>query len=224
MLKTGRWRALRNLPVGWLTHANHARDRSEKWFHYVVESVLLASSLMVLVAIERTGTVSIFLAIIIVHSVWWVVNGNCHVYLLDSFASVHNAGIERTISYIEWCHRCFARTGCVSAILIYGSFCRQKFHRRSDLDLRIIRRPGLLAALFVLPMAVGARVVSLWRGVPTDLQVVDSGWFLSRQMRADEHPVVVYVDPHAQTIDGLGMTFAEVQSNPRIVSVKYASA
>jgi predicted nucleotidyltransferase len=222
MLKQETYRALRNLPVGWLTHANHARDRSEKWFHYGVEIGLLTCSVLAMAAINCLSTVSIIVATCVVHSVWWVVNGNCHVYLLDSFVFIHNAGLARTMAYIEWCNHMFTQTGCVRAILIYGSFCRQKFHGRSDLDLRIVRKSGALAAMAILPMAVVARLVSVLRGVPTDLQVVDSYQFLDRQMRSDENPIVVYSDTQCPTVK-MGMSFSEVQSNPQVVLEKRES-
>jgi predicted nucleotidyltransferase len=182
-----------------------------------MEACLLACSLLAMGGYARSSVTNVVLVAGVVHSAWWVVNGNFHVYLLDSFAGVRNAGIARTLAYLDWCERLFARTGRIRAILIYGSFCRRKFHDRSDLDLRIVRRPGIGAAARVLPVAVLARLVSLLCGVPTDLQVVDSYEFLARQMRGDEKPIVVHGDPEGGPV-GAGFSFAEVKANPAIAS------
>ncbi len=42
MLKTGRLRALRDLPIGWALQATHSTDRSETVFRAAVEGELVA--------------------------------------------------------------------------------------------------------------------------------------------------------------------------------------
>lgn len=221
MLKEGRLRAFRNLPIGWVTHANHGRDITERVCHHLMESILL---LIVLGIVWFFGSdshilVSMLLAGLVVHTIWWIINGNCHVCFLDSFKRVKNAGIDEMLIYIIWEKDWFLKCEYVKSILVYGSFCRGEFHGRSDLDLRIIRSPGLRAACVLMPMAVIARVVSLARGIPTDLQIVDSEEFLLKQMRATELPVCVFGSDSLNKIK-ISMKIDEVMDDSGIVMKK----
>lgn len=218
MLKEGKWRAFRNLPIGWIAHANHGRDVSDKVAHYLSElCFLLALSIPAFFIGDQKGVAIYLLSMfMVVHTAWWVVNGNFHVCMLDSFKGVQNAGLKSILDYIIWTEGIMKKTGAIEAILIYGSFCRGRFHGRSDLDLRIIRKKGMRYAVTLFPVVVYARLVSLLRGIPTDLQFVDSEAFLMKQMRADEHPVCVYGKKNLRKIQG-GLLFEEVKGHPEKV-------
>ena len=218
MLKEGKLRAFRNLPIGWVTHANHARDLTERLFHHACEVIILLAVLGAVFAFSNDANRSVWLitSVVVVHTVWWVVNGNCHVCLLDSFKFFKNAGIAPILDYLCWARGWFTAGGDVVAVLVYGSFCRRQFHGRSDLDLRIIRKAGARAFLKVMPLAVVARTVSLARGIPTDLQVVDSEEFLLRQMRASELPICVFGGGNLRRIVVSG-TLEEVMNHPKMV-------
>lgn len=218
MLKEGRWRAVRNLPIGWIAHANHGRDFSDKMAHYCAELFVLLLLSVPAYFMEDQRLVACYMLglFLAVHTVWWVVNGNFHVCLLDSFKIVRNAGWYPIIQYIEWVDGVMRKTGAVKAILVYGSFCRGRFHGRSDLDLRILRKEGMASALTLFPVVVHARLISMLRGIPTDLQFVDSEAFLLRQMRADEHPVCVFGKENLKQIEG-GLSFEEVKEHPEKV-------
>lgn len=213
MKKRGKFRAIRNLASGWVTHANHGRDFTERIYHHGFEAVLL---LFVIVPIWVAGFPDWAYAVMFVaiHTAWWVINGNFHVYMLDSFRFVRNAGINAELKYILWVGKKFKRLD-VLAILVYGSFCRREFHGRSDLDLRIIHRPGEFGVgLFLL--SVWARIVSMMRGCPTDLQVVDSEDFLLRQMDAREIPINVWGGERLEKIR-TSISISEVCARPEIV-------
>jgi hypothetical protein len=72
------------------------------------------------------------------------------------------------------------------------------------------------SAIALFPVVVYARLVSLLRGIPTDLQFVDSEAFLMKQMRADEHPVCVFGKDNLRKIQG-GLLFEEVKGHPEKV-------
>ena len=195
MDKLGRFRAFRNLPVGWLTHANHGRDRTERRFHWYVEAIVLAVSIVALRALGARSSVVIWFTFLI-HSLWWVVNGNFHVYVLDSFRVVGTRSKPEIATFVRRATQMMAKNDSTRAVLVYGSACRNQFHERSDLDLRVVRGSGSwLQIVDLLLRAVRLRVWSLLKGIPTDLQVVDSYAFLERQMRADEHPIVTLCRP-----------------------------
>ena len=219
MLKYGEWRALRNLPVGWLTHSIHGRDKTERTFHIIVELIIWLA-LFGLWRLSFPNFLSLytcaFTAFLLVHTFMWIIDGNFHVYMLDSFFSVKNAGIKKVLDFIVWSSNLLKKTDSVECVLVYGSFCRGMFHDRSDLDMRVVRSKPSKKTIILLTVAVYIRGVSLLRGIPTDLQVVDSKEFLARQMRLDEKPVVVYCRENFK-IPNQGVDIREMINDPLLV-------
>jgi predicted nucleotidyltransferase len=218
MMKQGKFRAFRNLPVGWLLQILHSTDRTERWLRIGTE-VLLISVLWHFLG--RVGSLSesyfrLFLAFVIVHSLSWFFIGNFWVYMLDSFLWIRNPGLEGVLSYVNFARRLFVKSDACDAVLIYGSMCRGAFHGRSDLDLRIIRKPGLLPGLTAIVVGFVVRVLAALRKIPVDLQVVDSLEFLKKQMRVDEHPITVYLSPGFK-IDNSGWDYEQVLADKTLV-------
>jgi len=218
MQKTGKYRAIRNMPIGWILQAIHSTDRSERVFRIFIEILLFAIFYLFFlkVGVFSVSFVSLTILFIAVHSFVFLANGNFQVYLLDSFKWVKNPGIIGVLTYISTCKKHFCKFDSCDAILIYGSMCRNQLHIRSDLDLRIIRRTDSTLGFLALPIGYLLRAHSLFKWVPVDLQVVDSFQFLEKQMRADEKPIVVYCR-HGVHIPNPGKDIKEVELNPESV-------
>jgi len=210
MLKNGKYRAFRNIPVGWLLQAIHSTDLSERLFRILFEILML---LVVWYSLFQGMKYSILYAFGISHTVCWLLTGNFWVYMLDSFLLVKNPGIENLIEFLKKSKRAFAVLDCCDAILVYGSMCRGMFHIRSDLDLRIVRRSDSKRGVVALLIGLFFRIYSFFKIIPVDLEVVDSMAFLHHQMRDDEVPIVVYHRP-GSSLDISGQSFDDVVRNP----------
>ena len=215
MMKTGRFRAFRNLPVGWMLQILHSTDRTERLVRIAMELLLTGCFWLLLRDISAlpNDIIRLLWAFIIIHTVSWFFLGNFWVYMLDSFHWVTNPGINEVLKYIYFVRRLLVKSGSCDAILVYGSMSRGAFHGRSDLDLRIIRKPGLLNGLTAIFVGFVVRVPAALQGNPVDLQVVDSLEFLDKQMRPDEHPIIVFLSP-ALVIKNPGPDFDQVLANP----------
>jgi predicted nucleotidyltransferase len=218
MMKEGRFRAFRNLPVGWVLQVLHSTDATERWIRIATEAVavLMLWYLMLVLETSESPGKSIVVCFLFVHSLSWYFLGNFWVYMLDSFLWVKNPGIAGVLGYVDFVHRKFTRSESSNAILIYGSMCRGAFHGRSDLDLRIVRRPGILWGIMAVYTGFAVRIVAALCAIPVDLQVVDSLQFLNRQMRADEHPITVYVRAGFD-IPSAGWSYEQVVVQPSLV-------
>lgn len=218
MMKEGKYRAFRNLPVGWVLQILHSTDRTERCIRIFTEVLLIAAVWFLFgrISIISETNLSLLWAFILVHSMSWYFVGNFWVYMLDSFLWVHNPGINGVLEYINFVRRVFVKNDSCNAVLVYGSMCRGAFHGRSDLDLRIIRKPGLLVGLMAIFVGFAVRAVGAIKKVPVDLQVVDSLDFLNKQMRADEHPIIVYLTPDFK-IDNPGWDYEQVLADPLLV-------
>lgn len=222
MMKEGRFRAIRNLPVGWVLQILHSTDRAERWIRIGTEALLIGCLWFMLGSIGflQDGSVRLWWVFVVVHSASWFFIGNFWVYMLDSFLWVNNPGIEGVLKYVDFVRRKFVNSELSDAILIYGSMCRGVFHGRSDLDLRIIRKPGVLAGLRAVFMGFAVRVPAAIKKIPVDLQVVDSFEFLKEQMRPDERPIIVFLRPGLK-IDNPGMDYEQVIADPsQVLRVK----
>ncbi len=218
MLKEGKFRAFRNMPIGWVLQALHSTDRSERLFRVCVE-IIVWLSLYITVkyyAPDIGAGLAVLVAFIISHTIMWLLTGNFWVYMLDSFLWVRNPGIEGVVRFTQFTRSMFTTVDCVDAILIYGSMCRRQLHGRSDLDLRVVRRTDSWKGLLALPLGFLVRAYSFFVYMPVDLEVVDSMAFVRKQMRADELPIGVFVRPGV-CIDEIGMDFSEVEKEPSIV-------
>ncbi len=220
MLKAGKYRAFRNIPVGWLTQAIHSTDRSERTFRIVIELLSLGLLLFLMQSLFSPYTlVSCLIVVMINHTLMWFLTGNFWVYMLDSFLWVKNGGVHEIIRFTQFIKKTFTRIDCVDAILIYGSMCRNQLHIRSDLDLRVVRRVDGWKGLLALPIGFVVRAYSFFIRMPVDLEVVDSMEFLGRQMRDDEKPLIVYVR-EGFVVHNPGRDFAEVVDDPSTVLKK----
>lgn len=222
MLKEGKHRAIRNITIGWLSHAIHSTDYSERIFRIAIEILLmfLCFNLIMHREIFKSDILSSAgVTIIVCHTIMWMLDGNFWVYLLDSFDWMRNPGIKRIIAYVKLCRKLFQVADLCNAILIYGSMCRGEFHDRSDLDLRIIRRNDSWLGMVCLPVALFLRIISFFIVIPVDLQVADSYEFINRQMRKDELPVVVHLR-NGFNLKSTGRRFSEIEKNPSSVLMK----
>lgn len=217
MLKTGRWRALRNIPVGWVMQSLHGTDRSERRFRILMELLLAGGVLAVGAQAMPLTPLRILLLLVLTHTLNWCLTGNFWVYLLDSFLWVRNPGIRGVLDYTRRVRSVYQHWQACEAILIYGSMCRGQFHGRSDLDLRIVRRTDNWRGWLALLIGWGLRAYAFVIAMPVDLQVVDSLAFLKDQMRADEIPIVVYRRPASDLKLAKGQPFGPIEARPELV-------
>jgi predicted nucleotidyltransferase len=220
MLKKGRYRAYRNLPIGWVTQAVHSTDRSERILRLTIEAIVVLVLFAIVSAItgEHWSALKTFAVVfVITHTVMWLLFGNFWVYLLDSFDAVRNPGLSEVIRFIDTANSLYKKYPAVDAIFIYGSACRSMFHGKSDLDLRIVRKKGLATGFVAICLGLALKAYSLFVRMPVDLQIVDSYEFLKKQMHRDERPIVVFLSDGQTDLPVLGIDFDDVRRKPEII-------
>lgn len=190
-LKREKWRALRNFPVAWLNQSMTYMDRSELCFHLAINIFLF----LVFFFLLKWTTSLQFLFLVVFSSISarttnLVFNDHFCELVIFSFDSCRNGGRDRVAKYFIKSAKRLSKCKSIHACAIYGSIARNKFHEKSDLDIRYVRCPGFLTAIYALSFAVRERVIALFAWIPLDLYVGDSVNFLNK-MRSDEIPVVI---------------------------------
>ena len=85
------------------------------------------------------------------------------------------------------------RHSSISGLLVFGSVVRGKWHDRSDLDLRLVRHPGILNGMAAYLILVRERIIAVFNKQPLDIYLADGIFFLQK-MRDDEYPLFLIKD------------------------------
>jgi predicted nucleotidyltransferase len=181
----------RNLPRGWAHQGFFYFDRTQRLGWMVFEAV---GTLLVAWLIARLGGVprshpGLWAgSLLIAHTVNWVLNGNWWAGMLFTFPGLRNRGDRATCDYLNRMARRLQGDPSVSGVMIFGSVSRGMWHERSDLDLRLLRRPGLRNGIAGVLILMRERLIALLARQPLDIYLADDLPFL-RRMRPDEPPV-----------------------------------
>ncbi len=181
-----------SLPRNWLHQAVTYMDKGERAFRLTVELAefaLVWAVLRLIVSLDAGFTWAYpVLAALVVHTFNWITNGNIWALLLFSFPSLLNKGEAETCAYLNAMGARLEGERSVAGLAIFGSAARSEWHNRSDIDMRIVRRPGTLNLIRAASVTVRERWLALLARQPLDLYLADDVAFL-RLMRADEPPI-----------------------------------
>jgi hypothetical protein len=180
-----------NLPRGWAHQGFFYLDRTQRIgrvLFEIVPTVLLAGLIGRIGGIPLSSVRLWCGSLLITHTLNWVLNGNWWAGVLFTFPHLHNRGERATCDYLNRMAGRFQRTRSISGVMVFGSVSRGQWHERSDLDLRLLRRPGVWNAMAGVLALTRERWIALWARQPLDIYLADDIPFL-RRMRDDEPPV-----------------------------------
>ena len=124
---------------------------------------------------------------ILVHTYNWITNNNFWAVLIHSVPSLKNPGEKTTISYLCKMQKRLVNSNSISGVLIYGSISRNKWHDRSDIDIRFFRKKGIYNGFVSYLLLRRERIIALINKQPLDAYIADDIKFL-KKMRRDEYP------------------------------------
>ena len=131
---------------------------------------------------------AILIALVIAHTINWVVNG--HIFVLMRYV----APVPKTEKHFEdFIHKMNAsalKWRSIDGVAIYGSYCRGTLHKYSDLDVRVITHPGVINAISGAIFCFMQRLIAFFDIFPLDVYCCDKMEFLD-QLRDDEKPFIL---------------------------------
>lgn len=170
----------------WLIQSMTYMDRTERTFKLCIDVVLTLTLAPLLRAFGWSQPVRTGLALLLAHTVNFLLNGHLRGALKwHGIGGVPRATLE--IELVAIAQR-LTSNPAIKEAFVYGSLSRGALHDGSDLDIRVVRRPGWRAGVRACVAAMLERSRSLASGVPLDLYVWDSEARLAT-MRSDESPV-----------------------------------
>lgn len=137
---------------------------------------------------NHTPFVAISTAILIAHTVNWVLNG--HFFVLMRYVVPIPKSELQFEAYIARLGKSAQRFRSIDAVAIFGSYCRGRLHNYSDLDVRVIATPGVSSALAASVFCFAERLIAFVRLFPLDIYCCSDLTYLDR-LRRDEAPVVL---------------------------------
>lgn len=172
----------------WIHQGFTYLDRTEQFYRAIWELILFGLSMWGLSHIGLALWANILVSIVVSHTLNWAFNDNIWTCIQFTFPWAMNPGNEKTLAYLEDMKRRFANYDCITGVMVYGSLSRGVWHDKSDLDTRIMRKPGLWNGFKCYVLVHLERLRAFYYKQPLDLYMADSVMFLDL-MRDDEFPI-----------------------------------
>jgi len=132
-----------------------------------------------------TATLSFFLA----HTCNWLFNG--HLFVLGRFLGFTSSEAEPFIDYPDGIQHRLSLRKSIEALAFFGSLSRQHFSTTSDLDVRVIRAPGITNGLAACFWTFIERSRALLHRYPLDIYVIRKQESFEK-LRKDEYPIILF--------------------------------
>lgn len=131
---------------------------------------------------------AILIALVIAHTINWVVNG--HIFVLMRYVAPVPKTEKHFEEFIHKMKTSALKWRSIDGVAIYGSYCRGTLHKYSDLDVRVITHPGIINAISGAIFCFIQRLIAFFDIFPLDLYCCDKMEFLD-QLRDDEKPFIL---------------------------------
>ena len=164
-------------------------DWTERLFKLALDTVLTAGITVLLKTWTPWGVAAI-LAFPIAHSLNFFFNS--HLWgVLKHYRRV-NTSSEDFHKYVEGLSQRAKHETSIQHLFVYGSLARHEWSPSSDLDVRLVRRPGLINGLRACWFALCERSRALFAKFPLDMYVIDRNEHLCK-LSSHEQAVDIFV-------------------------------
>jgi len=158
------------------------------------------------IALPPAAGLAIALAFPLAHLANFLLNGSFWALVICDLKLARPRGKKALYEYLMKLRGRARKCDAIQAYCAYGSIARKGLHDASDLDMVLIRKPGLRNAAAALKFVAKERLIALKEKIPLELWLGDSPAYLSR-FRPDEVAVVI-----RDTDETLGGHFHATQS------------
>ncbi len=154
----------------------------------LILDVMISVLLMYTVFYDLAFVPALLISIIIAHTVNWIING--HIFVLMRYVAPVAKTEQQFDDFIRQMKSSTTKWQSIDGIAIYGSYCRGSLHKYSDLDVRVLTKPGFINAIKGALYCFYQRLIAIFHLFPLDVYFCDKMEFLD-QLRDDEIPVIL---------------------------------
>jgi predicted nucleotidyltransferase len=174
------------LSVHWVFQGMLNMDRTERLLRIGAEVVLMGISLLLFVLAGKLPLIwAAVAAFLVAHTLNFLFNGQIWV-VLKHFGLVRHSRAEFDEYLCQLSERVMAEPS-IEYAAAYGSLVRGEWRPTSDLDVRLVRKPGVVSSLRACWFVLQERTRALINKFPLDVFVLDGPELLA-EMRDDERP------------------------------------
>lgn len=174
--------------INWTFQSFLYMDKTEKFFKIMLEFIFFVVFFVIFQNIFST-LISIIISLIISHSINWIFNG--HIYALFKNFGVIKTDFEDFKGYIDDIKLRSAKENSLRCVATFGSLSRLEIKETSDLDIRVVRKEGLLNGFNSCLFVCFERSRSFFKGFPLDIYVLDN---IQGLYKLDENPIMIFED------------------------------
>ncbi len=174
--------------INWTFQSLLYMDKTEKLFKIVFELIIFVLLFIILQYILSIATAGV-LSIIIAHTINWIING--HIFALFKTFGVIKTKNYKFNKYLNELKEKSSKESSIFLVATFGSIARKELKETSDLDIRIIRKKGIINGLRSCIFTMKERSIAFFRRLPLDIYVGDDLKFLQK---VNEKAIIIYGD------------------------------
>jgi len=163
--------------------------------HRICFEIIVFILLFVLFNIILKSLYAFLFALIISHSIMWLING--HFFALIRWRKIKP---DRFICYINELYERLSDAYYLRGVAIFGGLCKGKYNIHSDVDLRVIKSDGFLNLIRACNYGFFERMRAFIHGFPLEVYVFDSVKELDKEDKTQVSPIILY-DPKNELRD-----------------------
>lgn len=175
----------------WIFQGMLYADKTERLFRLLLDGIMTLFFYVILINFISSGYIALIFAFLIAHTFNWIFNGQ--LFVLGRYIGIKPNKHNDFTNYIEKLKYKVGKNKSIQLVVVYGSMSRKELKESSDLDVRIVRKTGIINGFRACFFGFSERKNALLNRFPLDLYIVDSINPLSK-MRFDEVPIIIY-DP-----------------------------
>jgi predicted nucleotidyltransferase len=173
----------------WIFQGMLYADKTERSFRLLLDGLMTLILYAVFTNFIPSVYIGLTLSFLVAHTVNWIFNGQ--LFVLGRYLGIKPKKQNEFCKYINELKYRAEREKSIQLVAVYGSLSRKELTESSDLDVRIIRKTGLLNGLKACLFGFSERTRALFDRFPLDLYIIDSKDHLSK-IRDDETAILVY--------------------------------
>lgn len=147
-------------------------DRTERCFRLGYEGLLVAVSISALRWLGVNWSFTVLASLAIAHSILWITYG-------EKFVALKNLGLKispkaEVDNYLIRLKASTRALDYLSAVVVSGSYAENRYRESSDVDVRVLRRHGVVPGFRACLWALRQRTSCTFRRIPLDLLIIDA--------------------------------------------------
>lgn len=171
----------------WLFQGILYMDKTERIFKICIDVILFVIFSILLKHINVP--LNFILAFFIAHTINWILNG--HIYVLFKNLELVNTRKIEFENYLDSLEQKAINESSIICVVLFGSLSRDELDEMSDLDVRIVRRSGVVNGIRSSFFVMRERLESFFKRFPLDIYLLDDYKGFSK---LDEDGIVLYND------------------------------